>query len=248
MNRTLLIALLAVAGLAAGPALRVVIIRLSVPPGKPWRRACPDCGIPAGRRAAVRLVAGRCAGCRARLGPAPGSVEAAAVVLAGLLAAAVRPGLVLAAVCGLAVCVTPLAFIDLAARRLPDVLTGPACAVVAVFLLLAAAAGGDWSRLGRALGGGAAFAGFCLALFLISPGGGFGAGDGKLAASLGTALGWFGWVAVFGGVLAGFLLAAAFTTGLLAVGRADRKQQIGFGPFMITGAFLVILALPPGGL
>jgi leader peptidase (prepilin peptidase)/N-methyltransferase len=246
MNRPLLIALLAVAGLAAGPALRVVIIRLSVPPGQPWRRACPDCGIPAGGRAAVWLVAGRCAGCRARVGPAPGSVEAAAVVLAGLLAAVVRPGLVLAAVCGLAVCMIPLAFIDLAARRLPDVLTGSAYAVVVVCLLLAAAAGGDWSRLGQALGGGAAFAGFCLLLFLISPGG-FGAGDIKLAASLGTALGWFGWAAVFGGALAGFLLAAAFSTGLLAVGRTDRKQQIAFGPFMITGAFLVILSLPPGG-
>ncbi len=247
MNRPLLIALLAVTGLAAGPALRVVIIRLSVPPGEPWRRACPDCGIPAGRRAAARLAAGRCPGCRARLGPAPGSVEAAAVVLAGSLAAVVRPGLVLAAVCGLAVCAIPLAFIDLAARRLPDVLTGPAYAVVAVCLLLATAAGGDWSRLGQALGGGAAFAGFCLLLFLISPGGGFGAGDIKLAASLGTALGWFGWAAVLGGALAGFLLAAAFSTGLLAVGRADRKQQIAFGPFMIIGAFLVILALPPGG-
>jgi prepilin signal peptidase PulO-like enzyme (type II secretory pathway) len=60
-----------------------------------------------------------------------------------LLAAVVHPGLVLAAVCLLAVCVIPLAFIDLAARRLPDVLTGPAYAVTALFLLLAAVAGGE---------------------------------------------------------------------------------------------------------
>jgi Flp pilus assembly protein protease CpaA len=64
---------------------------------------------------------------------------------------------VLAAVCLLAVCVIPLAFIDLAARRLPNVLTGLAYAVVALFLLLAAADGGDWPSLGRALLGGAAF-------------------------------------------------------------------------------------------
>jgi leader peptidase (prepilin peptidase) / N-methyltransferase len=48
MTRPLLIALLAVAGLAAGPALRAVIIRLSVPPGEPWRRACSACGTPVG--------------------------------------------------------------------------------------------------------------------------------------------------------------------------------------------------------
>jgi leader peptidase (prepilin peptidase)/N-methyltransferase len=66
----------------------------------------------------------------------------------------------------------------------------------------------------------------------------------KLAASLGTALGWFGWAAVLGGALAGFLLAAACSTGLLIWGRAARGQQIAFGPFMITGALLVILAVP----
>jgi leader peptidase (prepilin peptidase)/N-methyltransferase len=184
--RPLLIALLTAAGLVAGPPLRAVIVRLSAPPGEPWRRACPDCGAPVGpprrplgREAVadgVRLAAGRCAGCRARLGPAPWSVEVATALLLGLLAAAVRPGLVLVAVGLLAVCAIPLVFIDLATRRLPDVLTGPAYGLVALFLLLAAVAGGDWSRLGRALLGGAAFAGFCLALFLVSPGG-MGPGD-----------------------------------------------------------------------
>lgn len=62
-------------------------------------------------------------------------------MLLGLLAAVVHPGLVLAAVCLLVVYVLPPAFIDLAARRLPDVLTGSAYAVVALFLLLAAADG-----------------------------------------------------------------------------------------------------------
>jgi leader peptidase (prepilin peptidase)/N-methyltransferase len=179
--RLLLIALLAAAGLAIGPSLRAVIVRLSVPPGEPWRRACPDCDQPVGWTG-MRLPAGRCAQCRAKLGPAPWTVEATAAVLLGLLAAAVMGdgqsigpgqaggGLVLAALCLLAVCAIPLAFVDLAVRRLPDLLTGPAYGVVVLFLLLAAAAGGDWPRLGRALLGGVAFAGFCLVLFLISPG------------------------------------------------------------------------------
>src|SRR5579875_1509599 len=165
--RPLLIALLAVAGVVAGPALRAVIVRLSVPAGEARRRACPACGAPVGWGTEVRLVTGRCPGCRAGLGPPPWSVEVAAGALLGLLAAAVHPGLGLVAVCLLAVCAVPLVFIDLAAWRLPDVLTGPAYGLVALFLLLAAVAGGDWSRLGRALLGGAAFAGFCLVLFLV---------------------------------------------------------------------------------
>jgi leader peptidase (prepilin peptidase) / N-methyltransferase len=243
--RSLLVALLAGAGLAAGPPLRVVIIGLSVPPGERWRHGCLGCGRPA-RRAVIRLAAGRCPGCRSGLGPAPWSVEAAAALLLGLLAAAVQPGLVLAAVCLLAVCAIPLAFIDLAVRRLPDVLTGPAYAGMVLFLLLAAADGDDWPGLGRALLGGAAFAGFCLLLFLIIPGG-IGFGDVKLAASLGTALAWFGWAAAFSGALAGFLLAAVYGAGLLIGGRVTRGQQIAFGPFMITGALLVILVLPLRG-
>ena len=46
------------------------------------------------------------------------------------------------------------------------------------------------------------------------------------------------------GGFAGFLLAAAYGITLLATGRATRKQQIPFGPFMLAGAFAVILAWP----
>jgi leader peptidase (prepilin peptidase)/N-methyltransferase len=46
---------------------------------------------------------------------------------------------------------------------------------------------------------------------------------------------------VFGGALAGFLLGAAYGVALLVGGQASRKSQIPFGPFMIAGAFLVML-------
>jgi leader peptidase (prepilin peptidase)/N-methyltransferase len=188
----------------------------------------------------LALVTGRCGGCRTRLGPTPWSVEVTTGVLLGLLAAAVRPWLVLAAVAWLAVCAIPLACIDLATRRLPDPLTGAAYAGAAALLLLAAASAGDWARLGRGLLGGAAFAGFCLVLVLISPRG-LGLGDVKLAASLGTVLAWFGWAALIVAGFAGFVFAAVCGIALIMSGRATRKQQIPFGPFMIAGAFLVIL-------
>jgi leader peptidase (prepilin peptidase)/N-methyltransferase len=243
----LLVVSLAPAGLAAGWVQRAVIVRYAVPAGEPPLRGCPACGQ---QLLAVRQMAlapsARCSACGQRTGPPPLAVEAAMALLLGALAARVHPGLVLAAACWLALCAVPLAFIDAAVRRLPDVLTGPAFGGTALLLLAAAAAGGNWPVLARAALGGIALAGFYLVLALISPSG-MGLGDVKAAAGLGTMLAWRGWAALIGGGFAGFLLAAAYGIAVLASGRATRKQQIPFGPFMITGAFLVILAWPTVG-
>ena len=176
--------------------------------------------------------------------PAPAAppvlpVAVTTAILFGALTTRVHPGLVLAAACWLAACAVPLAFIDVAVRRLPDRLTIPAYAGTAA-LLSAAAVSGHWPSLLRAALGGLALAGFYLALLLISPSA-MGLGDVKLAASLGTLLAWFGWRPLIAGGFAGFLLAGLFAVALVVSGRATRKQQIPFGPFMILGAFLVIL-------
>jgi leader peptidase (prepilin peptidase)/N-methyltransferase len=160
-------------------------------------------------------------------------------VLLGVLAARVHPGLVLAAACGLAVCAVPLAFIDLAVHRLPDVLTAGAYAVTVLFLLLAAASGGHWGDLERAVLGGLALAGFYLVLMLISPSG-MGLGDVKLAFSLGTMLTWASWRLLLIGGITGLMLGALYGGALLAFRRVTRDQHIPFGPFMIAGAFAVI--------
>ena len=212
-----LIASLAAAGLLAGWPQRAVITRLDISPRPP------------------ALAAG-----------------AVTAVLFGGLAARVDPGhlghatrlpslLVLAAACWLAACAVPLACTDLAVQRLPDPLTGAAYAGTAVLLLAAAAVGGPWSALVRALLGGLALAGFYLLLMVISPSG-MSLGDVKLAASLGTLLAWFSWRLLLAGGFAGFLLGGVFAAALLVSRRAGRKQPIPFGPFMIAGAVLAVVA------
>jgi leader peptidase (prepilin peptidase)/N-methyltransferase len=237
----LLITSLALAGLVAGWGQRVIIFRYSVPAGEPARRSCPACEPQLTARRPALSPAGRCLGCQQRTGPPPLAVEVATALLLAALAARVHPGLVLAAACWLALCSVPLAFVDAAVRRLPDVLTGPAFAGTALLLLAAAADGGHWHALGRAALGGIALAGFYLVLALISPAG-MGMGDVKAAAGLGTLLAWRGWTFLVAGGFAGFVFAAVYGIALLISGRATRKQQIPFGPFMIAGAFLVILA------
>jgi leader peptidase (prepilin peptidase)/N-methyltransferase len=238
---------LALAGLAVGPGQRAVIFRLAVPAGEPSRRSCPACrsqALPA-RWPPWPLLSpsGRCPACQHHAGPPPLAVEVTTAILLAALAARIHPALVLAAACWLALCAVPLAFIDAAVKRLPDVLTVPAYAGTALLLLAAAADSGSWHALARAALGGLALAGFCLMLALISPSG-MGMGDVKAAASLGTMLAWRSWAAVVAAGLAGFLLAAAYGIALLISRRATRKQQIPFGPFMITGAFLIMLVGP----
>jgi len=182
---------------------------------------------------------------RLDVSPRPPALAAGAVtaVLFGALAARVHPALVLAAACWLTACAVPLACTDIAVQRLPDPLTGAAYAGTAVLLLIAAAAGGPWSTLVRALLGGLALAGFYLLLMVVSPSG-MSLGDVKLAASLGTLLAWFGWRLLIAGGLAGLWLGALCAAALLVSRRAGRKQLIPFGPFMIAGAVLAVLVWP----
>jgi leader peptidase (prepilin peptidase) / N-methyltransferase len=226
-----------VAGLLAGWPQRAAITRLAVPASPP----APDEQVP-----------------KARTGPPALVVGCVTAILLGALAVRVPGGpaagrtvagdLVLAAACWLAVCAVPLIFTDLAVSRLPDPLTAAAYAGTAALLLLAAAAGSatagghaaSWPALLRAALGGLALAGFYLLLMIISPSG-MSLGDVKLAASLGTLLAWFGWRVLIAGGAAGFLLGGLGGVVLLASRRADRKQMIPFGPFMMAGTFLAVL-------
>jgi leader peptidase (prepilin peptidase)/N-methyltransferase len=223
---------LAAAGLLAGWPQRAAIVRLAVPAGPP----ASDVQVPLNvQPASVRAT--------------PPALVAGCVTAVLLAALAIRvpdgaDGLVLAAACWLAACAVPLAFIDIAVSRLPDPLTAAAYAGTTPLLLLAAVAGGpgaSWSALLRAVLGGLALAGFYLLLLIISPSG-MSLGDVKLAASLGTLLAWFGWRALIAGGAAGFLLGGLAGIVLLVSRRASRKQLIPFGPFMIAGALLAVLA------
>ena len=216
--------------------------RLPGPTGPPAGRLPGPTGPPAGRLSGPALSpAGRCAGCRSRLGPPPLSVELVTAVLFGALAARVHPALVLAAACWLAACCVALAWIDADVQRLPDVLTVPAYAGTAGLLLLAAGAGAPWPDLLRALLGGLALAACYLALVVISRSA-IGLGDAKLAASLGTLAAWASWPTLVAGAFAGFLLGAVYGAALLLSRRAHLGQAIAFGPFMIAGIFLAVLA------
>jgi leader peptidase (prepilin peptidase)/N-methyltransferase len=162
-------------------------------------------------------------------------VEAVAAAVGAALGTAADAGSA-ALFCWVGLFGVVLGFVDAAVLRLPDALTLPLFAGTVVLLpiadhrpavllrcLLAAVA------LGLLYGG----------LALLLP---IGLGDAKLAPSLGAVLGLYGWGAVAGGVFAAFLLGGVWGAGLLLTRRAGRGDALPFGPPLLAGALLAVLA------
>jgi leader peptidase (prepilin peptidase)/N-methyltransferase len=225
----------AVSALPASTVLREQVVRLSVRSDEPEETCCLRCGAPLPGRPALR-----CAQCGHWLG-AVLVIELTAAAVIALLLARFGPDPAVAAFAFLGVLAVALVQIDVAVRRLPDRLTLPAYPAVIILLTLAAAIGGDWSRLVRALLGGIVLGACYLLLGLIS-GGQLGGGDVKLAVPIGLVLGWLSWSTVLLGAAAGFVLAAIAGLALLAARRASMRTLISFGPFMLWGALLAIVA------
>ena len=225
----------AVAGLPAGTSLRGQVYRLSVRSGEPDQMCCRECAAPLPRGPALR-----CAHCWNWLG-APLAVELAAAAIIALIAARFGGQPSLAAFTYLGILGLALAQVDTAVQRLPDQLTWPAYPALIVLLVLAAAAGKDGTALLRALLAGLALVGGYLVLALIGRGQ-LGGGDVKLAGLIGLALGWAGWGTVIDGASLGFILAALASLVLLASRRISRRTMISFGPYMLAGALLALVA------
>jgi leader peptidase (prepilin peptidase)/N-methyltransferase len=134
---------------------------------------------------------------------------------------------------------TMLSFIDVALKRLPDPLTLPGAAGVAVLLALACLDVGFGHFLGALYGMAALFA-FYAAQWFIAPGQ-IGLGDVKLALSLGLVLGWLGLQSFVLGVFAIHVLGGIWALGVIIVRRGGLKSSIPFGPFMLAGTLVALL-------
>jgi len=210
---------------------------------------CPACGAPIRARHNVPVLGwlvlrGRCADCRAPISIRYPAVELGTAVLfvaLGLRLHALQLLAALPAYLYFAAIGVALSLIDLDLKRLPNRIVLPSYPVLAVLLAGAAIADGDGWRLARAgLAGAALFAFFFVLAFAYPAGMGF--GDVKLVGVLGLVLGYLSWSAVLVGAFAGFLLGALVGVVVLASRRGDRKTALPFGPFLIVGTLIAIVA------
>ncbi|MFD9031704.1 prepilin peptidase [Streptomyces sp. NPDC059567] len=260
----MLIVVAALWGAAAGLLVPRAAYRLSVEPEERWRDSCqaghalvgpargwlggPDCAACADVTPGARTVRTASAERTVHPGPQPSAPRLASPLTPSLLTALACAAL--AAVTGprpeLAVWLLYAPFavllstVDVRVHRLPDQLTLPLAAATPLLLLgveLLPYEAGSWLH---ALLGGVALGGGYQVLHLIHPNG-MGFGDVKLALSLGSALGWYGWGILFVGAFSGFLLGSLYGLGLVLARRGSRKSAIPFGPFMIGGALFGVL-------
>jgi len=193
---------------------------------------------------------GRCPGCGARLMVRPPLVEAALPALFAL--AVIRLGATTYAVvaAGYLFVLLLISVVDLATRRIPNVIVLPAAAVALGLSALGIPPGVRRSLIGGVLAFGLFLAVYGLGelfLRLVSRGKGvhgpaLGAGDVKLALFIGLAVGYPGVVlALFLGAVIGAVVALGWIVWRLARGRYRPFAAMAYGPYLALGAAIALL-------
>ena len=234
-------------GLLIGSFLNVVIWR--VPRGESVVRPpshCPGCDAPIAPVDNIPVVSwlmlrGRCRHCGNPISPRYPAVELLTGLLFAGAAAFFGPVAQLPAYLYLCAVGVALALIDLDVKRLPDVLTLPSYAVGIALLAVASGVHRDGWSFARGLIGMAALFAFYFAVAVIAPRG-MGFGDVKLSGVIGLYLAWLGWAQLAVGAFAAFVVGALVGIGLMIFSGAGRKTKVPFGPFMLVGAGIGIVA------
>lgn len=240
-------------GLIVGSFLNVVIHR--VPRGESLVRPgshCPHCDHPVRPRHNIPLVSwlalrGRCADCAHPISVRYPLVE----LLTGVVFAAVTARLVdlgmleaLPAYLFFAAIGIALTVIDLDVMRLPNAIVYPTYVVLTALLTFASLIEGSTEPLARAAIGATALFAFYFVLVIINPVG-MGFGDVKLAGVIGAVLGYLSYPALVIGAFAAFVIGGLIGAALILLRHASRKTAIPFGPSMVAGALIAILASAP---
>jgi leader peptidase (prepilin peptidase)/N-methyltransferase len=133
-----------------------------------------------------------------------------------------------------------LGIIDWRTRLLPTRLVAPAYVLAVLLVLACFVITRDTDDLVRAGLGWVVAGGLYFLLWFVHPRG-LGYGDVRLSGVLGIALGYLGWGQLMVGVYAGFLL-GGFGGVLLTLTRLVERRAMPFGPFMLVGALVGIVA------
>ena len=244
MSTAVAAVLAGILGAVIGSFLNVVAYRLprgeslSHPPSH-----CPNCGAPVKPYDNIPvlswlLLRGRCRSCKEPISPRYPIVEAGTGLLCALVVVVKGPEAEAIIGIVLVLLLVPVTLIDLDTHTIPNKITYPGFVVgLALIAVL------ETDSLVENLIASAAAGGFLFVAWFAYPRG-MGLGDVKLAGVIGILLGWLGWEALAVGAIAVFLLGGIVGIGMLVAGRG-RKASLAFGPWMLAGAWIGILAGQP---
>jgi leader peptidase (prepilin peptidase)/N-methyltransferase len=246
MDETLLTLIACVlGGLVVGSFLTVVVDR--VPDGRSVVAPPSACGACGHRLTALDLVPlfswlvlrGRCRHCGTPIGIEPVVMELTTVAVFVAMGLHFGWDPALPAFCVLGAALVALSWIDLHTHRLPREISYTGFLLGAPLLAVAALARDETWRIPQMLAG-AVLALVLLGAVYLGSRGGFGDGDVRLAPLLGLYLGWQHLGTVPIGLFLGFLLGAVLGVVMMVVGRAGRRTQLPFGPFLAAGTLLAV--------
>lgn len=135
-----------------------------------------------------------------------------------------------------------LAVIDWRTRLLPTWVIKPTYFLTIALVVLASLLAGDPGGIVRAALGWLALGFFYFVLWFINSGG-LGYGDVRLSGILGMAVGWVGWAELITGAWSGFFVGGVLG-GLLALLKVVDRRGVPFGPFMVVGVLIGLVAGP----
>lgn len=228
------IALSVVAGLLAGPLIHHVAVQAGFDQSFALDAAiCRRCRSP-------RRLLRRCTHCALGTGRVVVTAVGTAAV-SGAVAAALGPSWVLVGYLAFVFMTAALFLTDIDHKRIPNRISYPGTVITAALLGIGAWLDGTIAAYPRALLAALVFSVFFGIVYVIARGG-FGLGDVKLAVSLGLFSGFLGWDRLF---LAGMATAAfggVFALVAVIALRAGAKTELPYGPPMILGTWLAIVA------
>jgi len=245
----LLIGWCAILGLIIGSFLNVVIYRVPrsesiVSP----RSFCPACATPIRPKDNIPVVSwlllhGRCRTCQAPISARYPLVELACGALFAGTAARFGYQWDLPAYLVLFAGLLALSCIDVERMVLPKRIVYPLTVLVAVLLLVAAAATGNWHDYEIAA---ICAVGWFIVFFALNYASPriLGFGDVRLSLVLGLSLGWLGISYVLLGFFAANLIGALVGIGLVATKHMERQSRLPYGIFLAAGCAVAIFAGP----
>lgn len=133
-----------------------------------------------------------------------------------------------------------LSVIDIKTKLLPNKIVYPTGIALVVIISIWGIASGNLEELRNCYIAGAAYFALLGALWFASNGKAMGFGDVRLSFFLGFAMGMYGFLLSYMGMLLAFFLGAFIGVILATTTKSGRKMKIPFGPFLATGTIIAI--------
>lgn len=243
----------ALLGLAIGSFLNVVIARVPAKETLNTRSHCPKCGHPIRNRDNIPLLSwallgGKCRDCRNPISWRYPAVEAGTAAAFAAIAWHYHiqiPNPQQLLLLSFAAVTITLTLIDIDTKTLPDVIVIPTFTAISLTLTATYLWNGQWEQMAFTAAAAATYTAFYFTLWFVTGGRGLGYGDVKLAPSIGAMAGSYGAAAATIGFFAPFILGGIPLGILLAARLIPRRTKIPFGPFMLAGGWVGIVAGGP---